>query len=478
MKHLQQSLLLGTAVIVLAATTARASVIGYWRMEADDDATTGYSIANEIAGGNALTGGNGSVDSGSVPADPIPQTQAANLGSLNGSPDLNGTISRYAALDADSISVEFWARTNEGIAEFVARQDGDTGLRILEPNSVWVEYSTETRGQVSLSTGHDFGGDWDHFAFTYDRHSGLGRAFVNGTQVASNSGSETPGEALTWPAVDMLVGNGMDGGSPFSGNDEGLLDELKISNIALTPRKFLNAADVGTLANAGFSQAGQFIPDETKTIVDHGPRDTWLLTDDGAGGGEDQWRIENETLVLNQEIASEAQAAIQWVPDNRTTEQPLFLRFDLDWDDNDLPNDAPPGEIDLRAYVFGWNEGDAVPSVDAQNGVVGAGDEFDLAGGTNLLAGLSGDSPFLLIENNTSLVAGLSEGDGFDRLYVPLDFQGQTFDYLGVMFYGEAANGASFVIDNVQMVVPEPSALAMCLLGFFGLIGGCRRKRA
>ncbi len=471
MQSFRTALLVLIVVTLASATTVDAAVVGEWRMETDTNADTGFSVPNEVAGGNALTGVAGSIDS-AVPVNPIPQTAAVNTGSLNGGPDINGNVAWYGALDSNSITVEYWARSNEGDARMILRQSGTEGLRIDNPDNVRVQYSTAS-GQVSFNTGLNHDGNWDHFAFTYDQNTGVGQAYVNGNPAGSNSGPE--GEALTWPAATALsVGNGMDGGGGLSTTDQGFFDELRISNIALSSRKLLNAPDSGVLANSTFSQSGQTIGDYTFDVNDHGPMDTWLLTDDGIGGPGDQWRISSETLVLNQGTSSEAQAALQWVPDNQTAKGLGFLQFDLDWDDNGA---VTPDEIDLWAYVFGWNEGDTVPMSDVQNGSIGQGDDFDLNGGTNLVRDLSGDSPYILINNNATTIAGLTEGDGFETVWIPVDFA-QGFDYVGVIFYGEASGGASLVLDNVQFIVPEPASLAVWgLLAALGLALTRRRKR-
>src|SRR6185436_5624101 len=83
--------------VLLLPLPAPAAIIGYWRMEADNDAGGGVNVANEVAG-NALIVASGSI-SGTVPANPVPQTGAANVGSLNGSTNIDGAVAYYAALD-------------------------------------------------------------------------------------------------------------------------------------------------------------------------------------------------------------------------------------------------------------------------------------------------------------------------------------------------------------------------------------------
>ena len=84
-----------------------------------------------------------------VPVNPIPGTGAANFGSLDpiGPPgpngQIDGTIAQYAELNVDSITVEFWAHTNENAGSLVTRRVGNTGFEIFNFNDVQVSYFVE-----------------------------------------------------------------------------------------------------------------------------------------------------------------------------------------------------------------------------------------------------------------------------------------------------------------------------------------------
>lgn len=242
-KSMFQSVIVAAFAAVAFGVASQASAVnvtGWWRMEQDNDAGSGYSIANEVAG-SALVGDNGSVETlsgGGISLSPINDDSSfiANNQGLNGSPNINGTIAQYAALDSSSITVEFFARSNEGDARWLLRQSGSTGLRIDQPNDIRVQYST-SEGQVTLDSNFNMNANWNHVAFTYDEASGLGQVFIDGVLADSNDG--TDGLALTWPNLDLSVGNGVDGGSGFSGNSEALFDELRILDGALNPSQFL-----------------------------------------------------------------------------------------------------------------------------------------------------------------------------------------------------------------------------------------------
>ncbi len=225
------------AIMVLAAPASAVNVTGWWRMEADNDPGSGYSIANEVVGGPSLIGTSGNIQA-TVPVNPIPQPpMVANNFALSGDNNVNGTIAPYAGLDVTSGTFEFYARANEGDARFLLRQTGATGLRIDVPNNLRVQYSTAA-GQVTIQGGlNNFDANWDHVAFTYDEVTGVGNVYVNGALAGTNDGPDN--QPLTWPAaLPLQVGNGMDGGGGLI--DQAIFDELRIANMALPPSQFLN----------------------------------------------------------------------------------------------------------------------------------------------------------------------------------------------------------------------------------------------
>ncbi|MEZ5301327.1 MAG: LamG-like jellyroll fold domain-containing protein [Verrucomicrobiales bacterium] len=231
------------ASVSISGLTSAAVVTGHWRMETDNDPGTGFSIPNEIAGGSPLVGSAGAISAlngGGVSFYPtLTQGAVPNGFGLDGSPNINGSISSYLGLNPSSITLEFFGRTNEGDARFLIQQSGATGLRIDQPNNLRVQYSTAS-GQVTLTGfGVNYDADWDHFAFTYDEVTGVGSVFLNGLLVGSNDGPD--GEALTWPAGPMLLGQAFDGGGPFSGtgNSDALIDELRIVDAAIQPYRFM-----------------------------------------------------------------------------------------------------------------------------------------------------------------------------------------------------------------------------------------------
>ncbi len=240
-------LAIGAAMMCLATGAAtQAATSGYWRAEADLNAGGGLTVANEVAGGNTLTSSGASVDTANVPVAFIPNTGAANLGSFNGSPNLNASVTAYPALDSGSITVEFWARTVEGLGDFISRTNNTSaGFKMTGFNGLQVNYYVDDglggSQSVAINTTYDMGSAWDHIAWSYDQASGLGRVFVNGKQVGE-SASATAGQALIWTgAGNLSVGNDMDGGSLSSASTAGYFDELRISDTALPTHQLLVA---------------------------------------------------------------------------------------------------------------------------------------------------------------------------------------------------------------------------------------------
>ncbi|MEM1013398.1 MAG: LamG-like jellyroll fold domain-containing protein [Planctomycetota bacterium] len=230
-------------LLAFACGAVQANTIGYWRMEQDDNANQlSYSVPNEVTSGNPLTGAFGDIEA-EVPFDTVPLTGAANSGALSGvdntgfSPDISGSVSYYPALDASSITIEFFARTLENQGNFISRRDGaSSGILINNPSELSVRYTTVS-GLVELTDLFDFGADWEHFAFTYDQATGVGNVYVSGNLVGTHDGPD--GEALTWPSGSaLLVGQALAGGPALL--RESIFDELRISDTALNTTEFLD----------------------------------------------------------------------------------------------------------------------------------------------------------------------------------------------------------------------------------------------
>lgn len=228
---------LGFFLLVVAmagAGSASASTIGYWRMETDlDPDANGLEVANEVAFGTSLISSEAFVDAVAGPNGTVPLTGAPNLGSIGatiqgGSNGINATAAWYTELDVSSITIEFWARTVENTATLLSRTSGGSdGIVIANPNSLdvsyWVEDGAGGAAQVQLNDVFNMDANWNHFLFSYDELSGMGRFSVDGVQVAAFNGPD--GRALVWGAnVDLQIGDRMDYADDFNGT----MDEVRI----------------------------------------------------------------------------------------------------------------------------------------------------------------------------------------------------------------------------------------------------------
>ena len=231
-------LMLGMIVAPAAADTT-----GYWRGESDANGGAGLEILNEVAG-NSLTAPSASIDTNpaNLPVGRIPRTGAVNTGSIDGDANISGTISEYAALNSDSITVEVFSRTLEGGGSLLSRTNNtDAGFSITDFSGYDVKYYVGAGTEVTINNVVNPNADWNYLAWTYDATEGVGRVYVDG-QLAGTQTTATPGEALNWTgAGDISVGFDMDGGSLSSTTNTGIIDELRISNTALETYQFLGA---------------------------------------------------------------------------------------------------------------------------------------------------------------------------------------------------------------------------------------------
>jgi len=254
--------------IFLMRSAAKADVTGYWRMEQDLNAGSGVTITNETGYNSLIMTGAGSLDTGhpdSVMTNLL-DGGVTNNASLAGGNEINAYVSSYTNLNSNSITIEFFARSAENDAGFVTRATGSDGVNfstngvsIVDPNDLDIYYAIDDGAggttNVTWNSIYDSAGKWNHYAFTYDAASGIGAFYLNGVLRAMKDGPDN--RALDWGdgTAAIRVCYGMDGGSPLIG--KGLFDELRISDVALTPDDLLHqpliACDSFTLSNYDYS---------------------------------------------------------------------------------------------------------------------------------------------------------------------------------------------------------------------------------
>jgi len=255
----------------IAPGITRAETIAYWRFEngAANTVATGAGSILDLSG-HGLNGtpvGN-TVYRTDVPVNPVPATGAANTRSL----DIASTSSRVAVADdqrfalTKSLALEAFIRPRAG-------GSGDYGWRMilfrgddrggLDPYHLGINgnglYFTIIQandpGQYAqLSYGLQVFDTWMHVAGTLDDATGAMNLYVNGVSVASTITSVRPLGPLTGPNPGIGIG-GSQGGSSFNFGFNGLIDEVRISDVALQPGQFLNASPVPEINPAGMTSA-------------------------------------------------------------------------------------------------------------------------------------------------------------------------------------------------------------------------------
>ena len=217
-------------------------VIGYWRMEDEEQGSPDLSIANEVPGGPSLVSERGELFK-EIPVDHIPLTGQANLGSLGapgGGDDIDGLIAYDPVFEVTSITIEFWARVEESNAFLLIHGTDGVGddLRISQPNDLRFNYRVDDQdGDIvveSLNTSHNMNGQWHHYAFTYDEVEGRACFYLDGLLEACRNGPDGRPLAM-YPNAVFHIGRSLSG----NGINDGVIDELRIWNGAVDSSKFL-----------------------------------------------------------------------------------------------------------------------------------------------------------------------------------------------------------------------------------------------
>jgi hypothetical protein len=257
-----------------ATSPTSAATISWWRFEngADSDPSpAGLINANEVPGEPAMVSSNAIIvtDAPSLFAPYIPLNGIPNTGSVrsftngNSNDGIFGTAAYSPTLDTYSLTVEFWIRTTENEAGFVARttnpaESGESGnlsngFRIVEPQNLRVEYwVSQINGNnptlVTLTSGIAINdGNWHYVAFRYNHTNGVGDLILDGNVVATNDG---PNNRRLWygpngsqPAVH--IGYRLDGAP---NNTIGTLDEIRFSDLYLPNEQLLVVPEPSTIA--------------------------------------------------------------------------------------------------------------------------------------------------------------------------------------------------------------------------------------
>lgn len=276
MRIVALALLIATAWI---CPTAEATVVSWWRFEDgedDDPSANGLENPNEVSGEPAMISDNATIGNNipdlfdtSVPGANVPNTGSVRSYVNGGSDDgIFGTAAYSSTLDVNSITVEFWMRTTENDAGFVARlvnvnQAGETGslsngFRIVDPNNVRVEYwVSENNGnnpvkRTLTSNVSVNNGNWHYIAFTYDAATGVGKLYIDDAFNPAATRNDNDNRRLWWgsgsPQPQVVIGYRMDGNP---NNNTGTLDEIRFTDFALPPDDLLVVPEASQWAAVG-----------------------------------------------------------------------------------------------------------------------------------------------------------------------------------------------------------------------------------
>jgi hypothetical protein len=229
-----------------------ADVINYWRLEEGSGSgtadETGLANGTLVGFPDTSAGAGDTSDLGwstSVPNSTVPLTGESNSGSLHFA-QYGGAVSFTPSSDMNygtDFTVEFSFRLDslpvfDSPYSFFGFQDSDTGFQL----SLWEMGDGDDQFQLSAN-GESLStpsvplvtDQWYHFAWVRDvQGTGDNQIYIDGGLVASDPASQ-PGDTYVFsPGGSYIFG------TTFRGYD-GYFDEIRISNVALTPDQFLNA---------------------------------------------------------------------------------------------------------------------------------------------------------------------------------------------------------------------------------------------
>lgn len=254
---------IGLGMMLVTPITSRAATVAYWRFE---EGTSG-SAAGDIldSSGNGLTGTavNGPVYNSAVPVTTIPQTGAANSTCLN----FNGTSQRifvpdYAQLAlTHSFTIEAYVNihgqlgaANDIVFRGDDRQSNDPYSFNVIGNTLALEVTNSSNTSASVGAPIAYN-TWIHVAGELDDATGKLSLFENGVLVNSITTSIRPFATLD-PNSHPGVGIGNVQTPTYNQYFEGSMDEVRISDQALSPSQFLNAPEPSSLLLATLGAIG------------------------------------------------------------------------------------------------------------------------------------------------------------------------------------------------------------------------------
>ena len=239
--------------LALSFHASFATTVGYWRFEegsAGSAATGTGTILDSSGNGFNGTSMNGPLYSSSVPVNPVPRTDAANNLSLNfnGSSQFIYVPDEPAFQLTQSLTLEAYvyirSAPSGGDREIIFRGDDRVGLDpyFLGVANGNIDFNIENAQGLTttVSTAIPEYDQWLHIAATLDNASGNMGLYVNNTLESSIVTANRPFGPLQANQIPGLGFGNTEDANYFEYFD-GLIDEIRISNVALTPGQFLDS---------------------------------------------------------------------------------------------------------------------------------------------------------------------------------------------------------------------------------------------
>jgi hypothetical protein len=253
-------------VVAFSASRGFGDTVGYWRFEEGTAGTaaSGFSTILDSSGyGNNGTPVNGPVYSSNVPVSTIPQTGASNSLAMS----FNGTDQRIFIPDSTSLALtqsftlEAYidpTTTSGGSQDIIFRGDDRVALdpykMFIGGNDLTVSISDASGDLMTLSASFTAVNTWSFVAATLNNATGSLDLYVNGSMVASTVTTIRPFATLD-PAENPGLGIGNTESSNYSEWFSGLIDEVRISNVPLTPSQMLDAPEPSCCAAMALGSA-------------------------------------------------------------------------------------------------------------------------------------------------------------------------------------------------------------------------------
>jgi hypothetical protein len=255
MKKTTLAACLAATVFLSGIASASATTLGYWRFEecAPDALVTGTGSVVDDVGLNNGSPGSDPFYRTDVPVGTVPQTGAANTRSL----ELDGDFDQITIFHAPTIdpvsafTVEFWMKASpDNAGKHFLVVDKSHGFT---DSTGWLFQGDPTAGQLFFGVGNGSGGaggfpgvlssisllddEWHHIAGSYDS-TDTGqemKLYIDGVLDGTASGIYVSNTR------DIHIGAAW-GGGRLTRFFDGLVDEVRISDTALSTDQFLNAA--------------------------------------------------------------------------------------------------------------------------------------------------------------------------------------------------------------------------------------------